>query len=288
VDNAEVLAQLEADTMLLKASEDWGESYSEDVQTHAQLIKHETALELILRRYFRNMAEKAETFIHWDHYHNAIHAYDVEVLVYDDGIDEYNGIFMQVTFDEVAAMVAIGAQAGEAIYTRPIGMVSSTDVIQKTARTQVAELVGKRVLPDGSVIDNPNAKYRITDKIRDDIKQSIQSSIALGENRTDAIERMRKTIRNARRAETIARTESVNAYSRGLLEFGKQSGAIGKVWQTVGAGDICATYAALGPVPIKHSYDGKNGPTAHPHCRCGLRLIYQNELDENPDLFAQT
>lgn len=283
-----LLDEYEYHARVIKAAENWSPIYRKARSAHDQLIKAEAKMERILKKHFRDVADQAEDFIDWRYYQAVKASYDVKVLVKDSAVDQADDILFELLFDTVSIATAAGAQAGEHIYGLKLGLDSASAVIQRIALEQVATLVGKKVLFDGQVVTNEKPEYRISEKTRKDIRQSINVSITLGEDQKAAVGRLRKVINNPKRAEMIARTESVNSYGRGLLNFGEQSGAIGKEWQTVGAIDICSEYAALGPRPFNYVYDkrtGRTGPAAHPNCRCGLRLIYQNELTENPELF---
>jgi hypothetical protein len=176
--------------------------------------------------------------------------------------------------------MAVGAQAGEAIYKIPMGITSTSANIQKLTMEKVAALVGKKVLKDGTIIDNPKADMNILDTVRNDIAQSIKTSLALGEDLQTAVERVQKVIDSPYRAELIARTESVNAYQSGLAQFAIDSDAKGKEWDTSGGCAICEGNAAEGPIPIDAIFSsGDSEPTAHPNCKCSLTYIYQEQWD---------
>jgi hypothetical protein len=283
-----LMDEYELHSRVVIAAEDWSHQYDKDPDSHADLIKAEAKLERQLKQHFRDCADKAASFVNWKEYY-AVKAYNIQVIVLDDAVGNTDSTVFELIFDTVASATAAGAQAGETIYGIQLGLDSYSATIQKVAREQVAQLVGKKVMSDGQVVDNINSAYRISKKMLDDIRQSVHTSITLGENYDDALKRMKKVINNPKRAATIARTESVNAYGRGLMSFGQQSKAVGKEWQAVGAVDQCAVYEGLGAVPFDYIYDPVlkiTAPTAHPNCRCGLRLIYQNELDANPNLFG--
>lgn len=273
--------ELERLDCIIKAAEDWGEEYQKAPDTHEKLIRTEARLERKLRGFYRELANIIVTRgINWYSYNGAVRAeYSVDVIVSDLPIEESNQTFISVIFEELAVATAVGALAGEVIYDIPLGIQSTDAIIQQLTTQQVGSLVGKSVDKEtGRLIDNPKAKYRVSNKLREDIRQSIQTSINLGEDQAKATERLTKVVKNPKRAALIAQTETVNAYQAGLDEFGRQSGAIGKIWQTVGAVDICAVYAKLGPVPFSYRYGGRIlGPTAHPRCRCGRRLLYPGD-----------
>ena len=264
------------------AAEDWSDLYDQDPAGKTKLIKLEANMLRVLRRYFRDLGQNAHQFIDWFAYDqtlqrqiNAADDFNVEVVVLEKPLHEADGVFLKIIFDEIATGAAIGAQSGETIYRRYKGFTSTTSEIQQFAREQVALLVGKRVGKDGRIEENPKAKYRISNTTREDIKESIRTSLSLGENQEAATERLRTASNNPKRAELIAQTEAVNAYQGGLLQFGKKSGAIGKESQALNTKDRCADYAKEGVVPIDYKYGGQYlGPSYHPRCRCGLRLVY--------------
>lgn len=278
--------ELERIDNVIKAAEDWSEQYSADTDTHGKLIKIETRMETLLRRYFRELSDRAVGYVSWMAYNTRLSAisaaddFKIEVLIADDFVGAEDAIFIQTMYDPMAQAVALGAIAGENLYSVDLGISETSLVVQKTARRLVGGLVGKRIDENGNIIDNPKAKYRISDKTRDDIRQSLSTSLALGENQAEATTRLLKTIKNPRRAATIARTEAVNGYQEGLLAMGNESGAVGKEWQSVNPNDICGTNAAQGIIDIGKAFaSGDMAPAAHPNCRCGMRLVYPEELN---------
>lgn len=277
--------ELERLDRVIKAAEDWSEQYEKDQETFAGIIKVEARLERVLRKYFRGLAERSSSFVDWWEYEKKraslqADALEVDVIIEDGPIDLEDSILVQAVYDPLAAAVALGANSGETVYQINMGLSETSAQVQRAARESVAELVGKKLDKDGNMIDNPKAKYQITDKTRKDIRESIRTSLTLGEVQEDAAARIAKTVGDPKRAATIARTEAVNAYQKGLLVMANSSGAVGKVWLSVNANDVCGTYAKLGIVKLDHDYNGfgMKSPAAHPNCRCSLRLVYAEEL----------
>lgn len=286
---------LESQALKLSAkvrhSEDWSTEYKKDPKTHAKLIVTESRLRIDLTKFFATMASQIAHSVNWQAYvmqvprqhlaQDQTPDFNVDVIVQNVPVEQYDGTFIKVVFETLATMTGVGATAGETIYGVPLGIQSTDTIIQQLTTEHVASLVGKKVNPDGSIVDNPNAEYTIDTKTRNDIAQSIKTSLNLGETVQDATDRLTKTIANPARAKIIAQTESVNAYQSGLMEFGKQSGAVGKEWQDVGAVDVCATNTADGMIPFDAEFSGGvTQPTQHVNCRCGLRLVYQKEWDD--------
>lgn len=277
--------ELELHDNAIKAAEAWSKQYEQDLETHAALIKVETRLETLLRRYFKELAERAPNYVNWYMYDTKVRqvqaAFEdltVDIMISDDQLGLEDGMFIQTIFDPVAQAVALGMQTGEKVYSQSLGISKNSAIVQRTAKDLVAELVGKRIDEDGNIIDNPNASFRITDKTRKDIREAIATSIALGEDQDAARARIMEVIRDPKRAEMIARTEAVNSYQRGLTTLGTETGAVGKEWQSSNADDICATNANAGIIPINDKFPSGHGePAAHPNCRCGMVLIYPED-----------
>lgn len=266
-------------TALVIAAEGWASQYERDPTTHAQLIKTEASWQLALSKMFKGFANNAANFINIGAYYSQVTAdYNIEVILNELAFDEADNTFIKVSLQPVTKLIGTGAAAGQNIYKIPLGLSPASARIQHLGTSQVAGLVGKKVNPDGSIVDNPSAAYNITDTMRNDIVASIKRSLALGENTDMAVERLQEIIGDPFRAERIARTESVNAYQSGLSEFADASNAVGKEWQDAGAVDECASNTEAGPIPIDDSFpSGDSEPTAHPGCRCGIRYIYQSE-----------
>lgn len=266
-------AEIESLSRVISASEPWAVGYSDAPDQHAELIKAEIKFETKMRKYFRDLAhERVMGYINLYAYelertrvkaNDTIKAYDVNVMV-DETMDATEAsILINLVIDDVAYMIAIGAQAGEWIYSTPLGLNQYTESILKEARKHSAQLA-----------------KGLTETTRNKIRQQLESSLALGEDTQTLAKRFKdgKLINDAKRAEMIARTESVNSYSRGLMQFGKQSGAESKTWQAVpGACRIC------GPVdnetvPMGELFsNGNSSPSGHPNCRCTMRLNYPYE-----------
>lgn len=278
---------------LLIAAEAWASRYKSDRPTFKKIIKVEARLRREIRSVFRDTADKLDRYINWNNYLlqqsqvqassaplNA--AVDVEVIVTEDLYDELDSLFFTVTFTTISTAIATGAQAGESIYKIPLGIQSSDAAIQKLTTDRLAWLVGKRVDKSGEIVDNPRPEYRISNKTRADIASNIKSGIALGEDRATMTKRLQEVIKNPRRAETIAQTETVNAYGAGMLEFGRESDATGKEWEDVAATDVCAQNSDEGIIPLEATFmSGDKAPAAHTGCRCNLRIVYANEFSPN-------
>ena len=276
-------------TAMLLSLENWDKQYSKAPEQHAELIKQSAKMQVALTRLFRDMARKAKTFVNWDQYNYQVQKhslskdkldYDVDVIVNDDQIDANDANFIKVTLQPVQNMIVAGAKSGPVTYGIPLATSTADKKYQQMALKKVAAMVGKKVTDDGQIIDNPNPEYNVMDTVRNDIEQSITTSLGLGETTDEAISRMQDIIDNPDRAELIAQTESVNSYNIGVMEYGAESNAVGKEWQSSNATDICADNESAGPIAINEDFpSGDSEPVAHPRCMCAIRLIYQDESD---------
>lgn len=274
---------------LLIAAEKWSPLYKNDRDTYKRIIKAEARLRGQIRRVFRETASTVESHINWNQYSaqqaqvqasQLKAAVDVEVIVEEALYDELDALFFNLTFETISTAIAIGAQAGEAIYKIPLGIRSTDAIIQDITTERLAWLVGKRVDKEGNIVDNPKAEYRISNKTREDIASNIKTGIALGEDKAAMIKRLEDIVRNPARAEKIAQTETVNAYGSGMLQFGIESDATGKEWEDVAATDVCGDNSRQGIIPIRDKFiSGDYAPAAHTGCRCNLRIVYSNEFN---------
>jgi hypothetical protein len=283
-----VTQEIEYHTAKILAAETWAKRYTKTPELHKKLIRTEATLESAIRKWLHDLSLNKK-LIRWDQYKGQVQS-DVQVDVYIDEAELQTSTrqFINVVLQDITTAVALGAASGDQLYAYKLGLGTSDAAIQRIALDHSAQLVGKKVLPDGSIIDNVMAGLDITKQTRRDIQQSIHTSIALGENAKDAAARLQSVIDNPTRAGLISRTEVVNSFGMGLSEYGRQSGAVGKEWQDTGADDICAENSAAGVIPFDGDFpSGDSEPTAHPNCRCSMRLVFQNEVDENPDMLNQ-
>lgn len=278
--------EIESLNNAILAAEQWSKEYKKDPETHGKLIKTESRLETVFRKYFKGLSERVPSYISWSKYttiKNQIAAasgddLQIDVFVSDDVLDQEDKLFIEVAFDPLSQAVALGALAGEKVYSKEIGISQTSRVVQKTALEMTAELVGKKIDSNGLIVDNPKATFKITDKVRAEIRQSIATSLSLREDQQAATERLQSAVNDKKRAGLIARTESVNGYQRGLLAMGHESGAVGKEWQSINNDDNCGMNAAAGIIAITDAFpSGHLAPAAHPNCRCSIRLVYPED-----------
>lgn len=264
----------------IRAAEDWADEYRKDPKTFEALVKAENRLMRNLKGYFDDLPARAVNWVDWPSYRDrVVKAYDVSVQISQAEFEQEQQVLMRVLFNDVVIMTALGSQAAGAIY-RIIGGLTPTDLLIQKAATnltsQLAEVLTKHTA--------------------EQVSQSIQTSLKLGESIDDATARLEKVVGDAARAEKIARTESVRSYSTGVITYGLQTGAISKTWMTVGDPcPLCQSILELnedGTVGIDDSFASIGGDywsnPAHVRCRCGVRLNYpvDRPVDENGNPLA--
>lgn len=259
-DQEEALIGLSA---VISASEDWADGYSKAPEQHGKLIKAEAKLEVKLIKYFRELAaERVARYVNWFEYQNQnIKATYVKVMI-EESLNDETAIIMSVMIDDVAYMIELGAEAGAFTYGVPSELNRHSAKILDVARKETAKLA-----------------KGINETTRGQIGRALESSIALGEDISLATARLQEVVKDARRAELIARTESVRAFSQGTLQFGLESGAETKTWETVRKACVVCAPLKGETIPITELFgtmrgDAIMGPPGHPRCRCRLVLNY--------------
>lgn len=173
---------------------------------------------------------------------------------------------------------------GIAVAFKQIGFAPSPDIVAQVnqkavewAKERAAELVGKRVLVDGSVVDNPNAAYAITESTREQLRSLVVDAIEEGTSSTDLATQLEESYAFSEdRAETIARTELAAADVQGNLTAYRDSGMVsGKEWilgseHGEGDPDECDDASEMGVVPLDDDFGGIGDPPAHPNCVCDI------------------
>jgi len=196
--------------------------------------------------------------------------YDLSAI---DSIDISDDISPLASDSATSALAQVGPDVEGSI----VNQVNSRAVTW--AQKQAAALVGKRVLADGTVIDNPNSEYSITDTTRDLIRDKIANGLADNIGTQAIIDSIEEEGFSEDRAELIAQTEIGNANSAGAL-IGYQGAAesgirVKKAWLTTGDAkvdsDICKANEDQGPIDLDDNFQsGHSKPLGHPRCRCSL------------------
>ncbi len=160
----------------------------------------------------------------------------------------------------------------------------ATKKTNEQIHSRVAELVGKKY-KDGVWIDNPNAKWAITDGTRTLIRADIELAYKEGWASKQLSDRLKLNYAfSEERAQTIARTEILRADSYGQLAVYRASGVVtGKEWSPdAEACPICVLNANEGVIPLEQLFlSGDLMSPAHPRCECSVNpVVDELEVDE--------
>lgn len=167
-----------------------------------------------------------------------------------------------------------------------VGQVSQDAV--DYAKQRAAYLVGKRILDDGSIVDNPNAEYQIDDTTRDMLRSLITDSLGSSDTAQALIDKIEEGFPfSDDRARMIAYTEIGNANATGTLNGFMAARDAGveneKAWMTSGGDgccDDCTANEDQGPIPLDEDFQsGDDAPLAHPNCQCVLVSVVAGEED---------
>lgn len=127
--------------------------------------------------------------------------------------------------------------------------------------------------PDGTIIDNPNPAWAITETTRTALNELASQAIDEGWTVAELQHRIvQDQAFSPSRALTIARTETAFARAHGEHEAAKGVGMQYKTWiMGSEACDVCEANAAEGRIGIDDAFEsGDDVPPAHPNCRCSL------------------
>ena len=154
---------------------------------------------------------------------------------------------------------------------------------REMAAKRAAELVGKRVLPNGKIIDNPDAKWSITETTRGALKDLVTESIDKGWTTSELQHKIMESEQfGAVRALNISRTETAFARSRGSKIAAKGAGMKMKEWipDDTACEEICLPNAEQGRIPIDEDFQsGDDVSPGHPGCRCAVGYYETSDGD---------
>lgn len=142
------------------------------------------------------------------------------------------------------------------------------------ARARAAELVGMKWVA-GRLVQNPDARWAITDSTRQWLRELITEAFTDGMTPADLAGEIHSSyLFSESRAMMISRTELSFAHVNGALAGWKRSGMVEAKQWILGSehdeDDECDDYASRNPVPLDGDWDGNVGPPAHPNCVCAI------------------
>ena len=202
----------------------------------------------------------------------------------------------ETAWDEIVGEVEVGlATVGGAAATdamaqlginneEMIGVVNAR--VAEYARERSAELVGKRILADGTLIDNPSREWAIDETTRRFIRGDVISAFDEGLTRRELSALLRESYAfSDYRADMIAQTELSFANAEASLQTWQASGVVSrKVWlysDDEGVCEECLANAAQGAIGLDEVFaSGDESYPAHPNCRCDVAAVVDEELLE--------
>jgi len=140
------------------------------------------------------------------------------------------------------------------------------------ALTRSAELVGKKWV-NGVLVDNPDAKWAITETTREELRDLIGKAFAETWSPAELAKQIDASwMFSPGRAEMIAETETAMALTAATVHTGTEAGATTKSVQMSNLHDVddeCDAAEQAGEVPVESPYpDGSIHVPLHPRCRC--------------------
>lgn len=202
-------------------------------------------------------------------------------------LEEHFASLLTILEPTLASMAADGAAAA----LRQLGLDSAEDVVTIAGdraaawgRARAAEMVGMRRMDDGSLVPNPNAKWRIDETTRDIVRSTVERALVDGasaQGLADAI--VDSAAFSEERALMVARTELAHADSAGAMESYRASGVVaGKQWSTSQDDKVsepCLECEAAGVIPLDATFPtGVDYPPNHPNCRCVVLPVLEDEM----------
>jgi hypothetical protein len=198
--------------------------------------------------------------------------------------------FGQDVVDEISAELESMYQRASQAGLAQVKMEPTDEIVNHLdaqARDYVAqrgaELVGKKVLSDGSLVDNPDAKWSIAKTTREDLRAVLTDGVEQGwsaQRLSDVIESSGAF--DEARADMIARTELAYAHVAGNVEGWRQSGEVTGKRSMLGdlhdVPDECDDNADEGVIDFEDAFSsGDDFPPYHPNCVCDVEPVLSTE-----------
>lgn len=142
------------------------------------------------------------------------------------------------------------------------------------AEARAAEMVGMKWV-GGSLVENPDASWRIDTSTRELLRGFVAEAIDQGWSNDTLAREIEDTFAfSEQRAEMIARTETAYADVAGNMVAYEDSGIVTqKRWILAQERycEVCESNAAQGPIALRSTFEsGDYAPPAHPNCRCDV------------------
>lgn len=153
------------------------------------------------------------------------------------------------------------------------------DLAIKIASEQSANLIGMRVLADGSIVPNPNAKWRIDEATRIMLRDTITEAVENGISSKELAKLIADDFAfSMTRAKTIARTEVASVDVKSTLQTWIEAGLNhrNKIWLiSEDPCPLCQENANQGVIPFSEEFINGD-PPVHPNCTCDIALVVED------------
>jgi 2'-5' RNA ligase len=150
-------------------------------------------------------------------------------------------------------------------------------VARDWSEDRAAEMVGRKWSEDGTLVDNPDARWAISETTRDEIRDIVARAfeakeISISDIATSVEE---AGIFSESRAEMIARTEVSRAQVAGNLQTWEKSGMVQSLrWKTSASEGVCADCEMNDDEVVQFGEAFPSGAEQpgddHPNCRCSV------------------
>lgn len=158
-------------------------------------------------------------------------------------------------------------------------MKSAEEEVADDSKSRAAALAGLKYDADDNLVEDPDARWPLTEVMRRDLEGSVLLAVTEGwtAEQLAAVIEVSYAL-SPERATIIANTELTNAQNGGTYSLWRKSGAVTLVrWVTSDKErkpDECDSYEAQGVVPLGHEFaEGLRSPRAHPFCECELEVV---------------
>lgn len=255
-----------------EAGEPWHQNYKDYKDQFEMVVTANADMEKEVYKVFQEYAKKAGDAVNWAEYEKRKAAEedgDLLDLVAPERSKDTSTFWEEHQAELIAAML-LG-----------IGMALSAGG-QRTELESGINIGWSEV--DGAAIQFINEySFDLVKNIslvtRERMRQSLKLSIGLGESRKEAAARLASVFDNPKRAQTIADTEVVRAYTEGRILVAEATNlTVTKDWViSAGACQLCIDNSRQPGLPIRAVYAATQtvGPPGHPRCRCDLVFNYK-------------
>ena len=189
----------------------------------------------------------------------------------DDAID--SAMKWGAFFDAVKPTLAESFLEGETLAADASGAEIAFGLTDEQAtayaEARAAEMVGKRLLEDGTLVDNPNAKWSISQTERDRLKATVAKAFEEGWTEQQLQREIESPAFWSWRSDTIARTEVALALNKGTVQTYRDAN-VETVTLVDGPGCLLDGHddslpGVDGTVVTVQEFD--DNPIGHPNCR---------------------